>query len=115
MVFVEGGPQQIKKYVALLLRRIKWEKPSADLENDNNLKEDGDGAKDKAEDGADQKCFLVWQGVADKALCPGFKATFDVKREAEATKIFSERKLDHMWTTAVNFQAKRALATIGGD
>ena len=77
------------------------------------MEDDGNGIQEEA--GADQNCFLVWQGVAEKPQCSLFKSTFEVKREAEALKIFSERKLEHMWSTAVNFQASRALANVADD
>lgn len=97
------------------MRRIKWEKPSAGHLDDGDQREGKEMADEGVAESADKKCFLVWQGVADKPACSIFKSTFDLKKESEATKLFSEKKLDHIWSAVVNFQAGRAQAEEESD
>jgi hypothetical protein len=47
---------------------------------------------------------LVWEGIAPvSGYCNQFKATYHVKNGEEATKLFVEKKLDHLWNALVNF------------
>lgn len=96
VIFAEGGPKQIKKYKSLLLRRIKWTEPPGEDDTAATKNPDPDST-------TTESCFLVWQGGADRAACPNFKSTFDLKTQEEALALFREKHLEHMWAAVASF------------
>ena len=55
------------------------------------------------------KCYLVWEGIAPvSGYCNQFKATYFLKNGSEATKLFSEKKIEYLWNALINFQPTRA-------
>ena len=99
LVYVEGGPKAIRKFVRLMLHRVKWDAPMDEDIKDAVLGEngggegmdedDGEGAGDEDNDDEDDsddedgdkvksslsenKCDLVWQGVVAHRTFSGFK------------------------------------------
>ncbi|KAI1280673.1 U4/U6 small nuclear ribonucleoprotein Prp3 [Halotydeus destructor] len=53
VVVVEGGPKQQRKFKNLMLKRIKWSEDPATKES-----------KDEQAEKSENKCFLVWEGLA---------------------------------------------------
>jgi len=80
LVVVEGGPKAVRRYIKLMLRRIKWGRSSTgkEGEGDDDDDDDSDDDDDDDEDGgvgseAGTKCELLWQGVVHKRAFNGFK------------------------------------------
>lgn len=66
-VIAEGGPKAIKRYMRLMTVRMKWQGLDEDEDDEENL--DGE---EKAKFNPDNKCELVWTGMAVKRLFTGF-------------------------------------------
>ena len=75
LVVVEGGPKAIRRYIKLMMRRIKWASTGKDV-GDDDSDDDSDEDDDDNEGGGNDsgtKCELLWQGVVHKRAFNGFK------------------------------------------
>lgn len=99
-VIVEGGPKAIKKYTRLMLVRMKWKGP----DNDDDDEEEEEEEEETNEDGVvvkpkfdkDNKCELVWSGMATKRFFKGF--VFQAcETSDQARKILRSKGVGHYW------------------
>jgi U4/U6 small nuclear ribonucleoprotein PRP3 len=105
-VIIEGGPKAIKKYIRLMTVRMKWRGP----DNDDDDDVDGeDGPTDQAEmldeNGEkvvqhkfdkENKCELVWTGMATKRLFKGF--VFQACESSDqASTVLRAKGVGHFW------------------
>jgi U4/U6 small nuclear ribonucleoprotein PRP3 len=107
-VICEGGPKAIKRYVRLMTVRMKWKGPdNADDEDDD---EDAD---EQDEEGAvthkfnpENKCELVWQGMAVKRFFKGF--VFQAcETSDQARKILRAKGVGHFWDQVLTHASGR--------
>lgn len=95
-VICEGGPKAIKRYTRLMLVRTKWKGPENDeLHFDDEEEEDEEGVK-RHKFNPDNKCELVWTGMATKRFFKGF--VFQAcENSAEASKVLRAKGVGHFW------------------
>jgi len=95
-VICEGGPKAVKRYTRLMLVRMKWKGPDNDeLDYDDEEEEDEEGVK-RHKFNPDNKCELVWTGMATKRFFKGF--VFQAcESSAEASKILRAKGVGHFW------------------
>jgi U4/U6 small nuclear ribonucleoprotein PRP3 len=99
-VICEGGPKAIKKFTRLMSVRMKWKGPDNEDDDDGEEEEDGD---EEGEDGAvkhkfdkENKCELVWTGMATKRSFKGF--VFQAcETSDQAQKILRTKGVGHYW------------------
>lgn len=95
VVVVEGSPKNIKKYVHLMLKRIKWS------DQDQN-EEEGSGDDDDDEEAARPSaqgqgpCVLAWQGQVPARNFKSFVFE-NMRTEAMARQYFVDKGLAHYW------------------
>ncbi|CAM9740533.1 unnamed protein product [Chrysoparadoxa australica] len=104
LVVVEGGPGSIKKYIRLMLHRIKWVEEDFGEDQDSDDSDDeelgGHGGNDGLE-GNSGMCELVWQGVVLRRVFTGFK--FQECATAEtARKLLAQKGVPHYWDQVAN-------------
>lgn len=107
LVLVEGGPQAIKSYKKLMLRRINWSQPAAKP----TAEETADATLQDIEATKESKggeCVLVWEGVAKKKSFEKWKVV-DIRTEHEARRILSEKGQEHIWNMVISYQTMRAV------
>lgn len=115
-VICEGGPKAIKKYIRLMTVRMKWKGP--DNEDDDGVDdEEGDdkGEQEVDEDGEvvvkhkfdkENKCELVWTGMATKRFFKGF--VFQACETSEqASKILRAKGVGHFWDQVLTHASGR--------
>lgn len=110
VVIVEGGAKALRKYKALMLRRINWD-DSAPAENakkedaeivkvklEDEIKEDKESIQDKEQHTSLQvsPCVMVWEGVISSTSFKSFE-TKRMKNEATCRAMFSEHHVEHYW------------------
>jgi U4/U6 small nuclear ribonucleoprotein PRP3 len=99
-VIVEGGPKAIQRYSRLMLVRMKWtgiheEDDDDDDDEDDSLDSD-DGAHVTQKFNPDNKCELVWKGMAVKRLFQGFIFQ-DCETSDQARKVLKSKGVGHYW------------------
>jgi U4/U6 small nuclear ribonucleoprotein PRP3 len=112
-VIGEGGPKAIKKYIRLMLVRMKWKGPDHEDDDDDddvgNYHDDDVGAhQDSTEEALaaadvvkhkfdkENKCELVWTGMATKRFFKGF--VFQACESSDqARKILRSKGVGHYW------------------
>ena len=96
-VICEGGPKAIKKYSRLMLVRMKWTGPDdvQDLE-DEDVEGEEDGEYKTQKFNPDNKCDLVWQGMAVKPLFKGFFFQ-SCETSDQARKVLKNKGVAHYW------------------
>lgn len=105
VVVVEGGPKQQKKFKNLMLNRIKWaEDPASKNPMLNRTKWAEDPAsKDTNMDGTDSaenRCYLVWEGLAKSRAFSG-EIKFKISpNESFAREIFKNHGVEQYWDLA---------------
>merc|ERR1719296_183111 len=100
VVVVEGGPKALKKYTALMQRRIQWV-PDGMQEGDAEEleEEDADGNLIRK---VYKQCALVWQGTVAKRTFKGF--AFEICRSEDAARqVFVNRGVPHYWDMCRNY------------
>ena len=97
-VICEGGPKAIKKYTRLMTVRMKWQGPDgADAIDESEDDNDGeDGAPKQHKFNPDNKCDLVWTGLATKRFFKGFVFQACESSE-EARRILRSKGVGHFW------------------
>jgi U4/U6 small nuclear ribonucleoprotein PRP3 len=95
-VICEGGPKAIKRYRRLMEVRMKWTGPS--VGNSNLMIDDapGDDEGSAHKFNPDNKCELVWQGMAVKRYFKGF--VFQACETADqARAVLKSKGVAHYW------------------
>jgi len=88
LVIVEGGVKAVRKYVKLMVNRIKWDEPSNDL---------------SGEPRKPNKCDFIWQGNVLKTNFKHF--VFEAcPTEALARKYLLDHNVGHFWDMAKNYK-----------
>ena len=114
-VIVEGGPKAIKKYIRLMLVRMKWQGTGLEDGDDEEEEEEEDAAKEKEPNTNDDdeeeevvrhkfnphnKCELVWTGMAVKRFFKGF--VFQACESSyQARNILKAKGVGHYWDQVV--------------
>jgi U4/U6 small nuclear ribonucleoprotein PRP3 len=105
LILAEGGPKAIERYKRLLLVRMKWTGPG----EDDDVNDDNDNSDSMLPDSEhttrgvahkkfnpDNKCELVWQGLALKPLFKGF--VFQSCETPEQTRqVLHQKGIAHYW------------------
>jgi len=122
-VICEGGPKAIKRYTRLMLVRMKWKGPdNDDLYDDEEEDDDDEEGVKRHKFSQDNKCELVWTGMATKRFFKGF--VFQAcESSAEASKILRAKGVGHFWDQILthasgrgeSFQLKLAEGDDSGD
>ncbi|RKO97952.1 hypothetical protein CAUPRSCDRAFT_5696 [Caulochytrium protostelioides] len=115
LVIAEGGPQAIKAYKTLMLRRIAWHEDDALAERSQpdaylpgkrpgvrHLPPDGilpEGVAPPAPGEGANACALVWEGILPKRSCEGFR-TRRCATEAACLRTLRECGYEHFWKAA---------------
>jgi U4/U6 small nuclear ribonucleoprotein PRP3 len=102
-IIVEGGPKAINKYIRLMLVRMKWtgtdddeDEDEEEVGGDQMIGDDGVMMKKKHKFNKDNKCELVWTGIATKRFFKGF--VFQAcETSVEASKILRAKGVGHFW------------------
>jgi U4/U6 small nuclear ribonucleoprotein PRP3 len=96
-VICEGGPKAIKRMTRLMLVRMKWRGPDdgEELEYESD-EEDEAGEYSTHKYNPDNKCELVWQGMAVKRVFNGFLFQ-SVETSNQARKILKAKGVSHYW------------------
>jgi U4/U6 small nuclear ribonucleoprotein PRP3 len=110
VVIVEGGPKGLRRYDALVTRRIQWDelenmevKPRTDTDG-NPLDDHVPSFSDKTSFGwsPHTDCKLVWQGVVSKRLFSGFNIV-DSESVAEARLKLASQGAAQYWDLALTY------------
>eukprot|EP00124_Ichthyophonus_hoferi_P003969 Ihof_evm3s388 gene=Ihof_evmTU3s388 len=84
-IIVEGGPKAVKKYKALMLRRIKWSE-------DNVRQREGEAEEDEQEN----KCYLVWEGIVKDRTFADWK--FEKFSQSQRVRDYLKKaNVEHYW------------------
>lgn len=93
-VICEGGPKAIKRYIRLMTVRMKWQGVEDIVDDDDDEDEEGDKSRPKFD--PDNKCELVWTGMATKRFFKGF--VFQACESGmEASKVLRAKGVGHFW------------------
>lgn len=99
-VIVEGGPKSIQRFTRLMLVRMKWTAQDDDIDNDGEVEA-------ATPFPTDNRCGLVWQGMAIKPLFHGF--VFQSCESADqCRKILKQKGVAHYWDQVVQFAKGKA-------
>ena len=79
-VVVEGGPRAVKRYAALMTRRIDW----------------ADAAQLQATEVAENWCVKAWAGVVAKRAFSAFKFQ-ECKSTLTARRVLDAKGVAHYW------------------
>lgn len=106
IVVIEGGPNAIKRYKKLMLRRIPWKAAAGDKTDEAEDDEDEDEEQDR-ERANSRYCQMVWEG---EVLKPTFRS-FRVEQFADETaarKFLADNGVPHYFDAC-----KRTLPAAG--
>jgi U4/U6 small nuclear ribonucleoprotein PRP3 len=102
-VICEGGPKAIKRYQRLMLVRMKWTGPEhVDIEDEDDEGEEGTTHKFNP----DNKCELVWTGMAVKRFFKGFVFQ-SCEVSDQARKILRAKGVGHFWDQVLTHASGR--------
>jgi U4/U6 small nuclear ribonucleoprotein PRP3 len=94
-VIIEGGPKAIKRYTRLMLVRMKWKGSDNLEEEEDDEEEDEEGVK-RHKFNPDNRCELVWTGMATKRFFKGF--VFQAcETSDQAGKVLRSKGVGHFW------------------
>eukprot|EP00029_Vermamoeba_vermiformis_P008071 TRINITY_DN3674_c0_g1_i1.p1 TRINITY_DN3674_c0_g1~~TRINITY_DN3674_c0_g1_i1.p1 ORF type:complete len:632 (-),score=259.69 TRINITY_DN3674_c0_g1_i1:33-1928(-) len=96
IIVIEGGPNAIKRYKKLMLRRIPWKSVAGDKTDEAEEDEDEDQDREQANS---RYCQLVWEGEVLKPTFRSFKVE-QFAEEGAARKFLSENGIPHYWDQA---------------
>lgn len=103
-IICEGGPKAIKKYTRLMLVRMKWNGPENEEEEEED-EQDEEGVKPHKFN-PDNKCELVWTGMASKRFFKGF--VFQAcETSDQASKILRAKGVGHFWDQVLTHASGR--------
>jgi len=98
-VVCEGGPKAIKRYIRLMLVRMKWKGlEDDDLEDDDDVEDavEKDEARQTQKFNPNNECSLVWTGMGMKRLFKGF--IFQACETSDmAPKVLANKGVGHYW------------------
>jgi U4/U6 small nuclear ribonucleoprotein PRP3 len=107
-VICEGGPKAIKRYIRLMVVRMKWKGMMMDDEDDEEEDDDDeedDGIK-RHKFNKDNKCDLVWTGMTTKRFFKGF--VFQAcETSDQASKILRAKGVGHYWDQVLAYASGR--------
>jgi len=89
-VIAEGGPKAINRYIRLMTVRMKWQ--GLDEDEEYEALEGGEDAKFRP----DNKCELVWTGMAKKRLFSGFLFQ-SCETSAQCRNALKSKGVGHFW------------------
>ena len=89
-VIAEGGPKAIKRFIRLMTVRMKWQ--GLDEEEEDETPE----GEEKAKFNPDNKCELVWTGMATKRLFSGFLFQ-SCETSAQCRNALKTKGVGHFW------------------
>eukprot|EP01083_Nonionella_stella_P047967 128472_1 len=102
LVICEGGAKAIKRYVRLMLVRMKWKGENFMGADEDESEDDDDNENENNEEVQKQKfnsensCELVWQGMAPKRMFRSF--VFQTCETSEvARKVLEAKGVAHFW------------------
>jgi U4/U6 small nuclear ribonucleoprotein PRP3 len=95
LVVVEGGFLHIKKFVKLLLHRIRWTENAPPKPNAMANGEDTEPPPDLSKN----KCMLVWHGQLKTNRFPRWMLK-DAETEQDAKDILARNEAEHFWLEA---------------
>jgi U4/U6 small nuclear ribonucleoprotein PRP3 len=106
-VICEGGPKAVKRYVRLMTVRMKWTGPDDADEQEDDHDDSGDMGMGDGGDSeqatpkppkfnAENKCELVWQGMAVKRLFNSFLFQ-SCETSEQARKVLKAKGVAHYW------------------
>lgn len=102
-VICEGGPKAIQRYKRLMLVRMKWTGTDDDDDDDEIEEEEGDDeAAPKHKFNKENRCELVWEGLAVKRLFQGFVFQ-SCETAAQARKVLKAKGVEHYWDQAMEY------------
>jgi len=117
-VVCEGGPKAVKRYVRLMTIRMKWQGPDGAHDEDYDGGEKDQDQEEEAqfdEDGEpivkpkfdpENKCELVWQGMAVKRMFKGF--VFQAcDTSAQARNVLKAKGVAHYWDQVLQHASGR--------
>lgn len=90
LVVVEGGPKGIRKFVALVTRRISW--GQSDLHQSLHVRHDGNSADDNW-------AAHIWQGTVTKRAFSQFKFQ-ECSAATSARRLLETKGVPHYWDMA---------------
>lgn len=112
LVYVEGGPKGVRKFVRLMLHRVQWgqtfdatgdEEAAAGDDGDHDATGDDDADDDDDDDdekvdkaSSDNSCRLLWQGTTAKRIFSSFKF-IECKTKESARHLLEDKQLAHFW------------------
>lgn len=119
VVVVEGGEKALRKYKALMLRRIDWslkeektvrkEDAGEDVKTNDNVQTHNSNEKDislplsspvdinnNSEETEGNGCVLVWEGIISSTSFKSF-AVVRMRDESSCRRMFSSHRVEHYW------------------
>ena len=121
-VICEGGPKAIQKYTRLMLVRMKWKGPDEGDDDDDEEEEEEEDLTEEAtgfegEEGAvpkrkkkkfdkDNKCDLVWTGLATKRQFKGFVFQH-CETSDQARKVLKSKGVEYYWDQILSHASGR--------
>jgi len=104
-VICEGGPKAIQRFKRLMLVRMKW--TGTDDDDEEEEEDDLDDEEADGEEGAklhkfnkNNRCELVWEGLAIKRVFPNFVFQ-SCETAAQARKVLKTKGVEHYWDQAM--------------
>ena len=119
-VICEGGPKAIQKYTRLMLVRMKWKGPDEGDDDDDDEEEEDqteEATGFEGEEGAvpkrkkkkfdkDNKCDLVWTGLATKRQFKGFVFQH-CETSDQARKVLKSKGVEYYWDQVLSHASGR--------
>lgn len=105
-VICEGGPKAIKKYIRLMTVRMKWKGLEEDDEEEEQNTGDDEDAPTTHKFEPNNKCELVWTGMAVKRFFKGF--VFQAcETSDQARKVLRAKGVGHFWDQVLTHASGR--------
>ncbi|RKP09495.1 pre-mRNA processing factor 3-domain-containing protein, partial [Thamnocephalis sphaerospora] len=100
LVIVEGGPKSIKTYKKLMLRRIKWSDPDAEMLDADEEQDGGDMDVDApGDERRPNRCVLAWEGQVAGRSFKGFRFR-RCPTESAVKEALKHNRAAHYWDIA---------------
>lgn len=101
-IICEGGPKAIQRYKRLMLVRMKWTGTDEDEEDEEETEPDNEDAAPKHKFNKENRCDLVWEGLAVKRLFQGFVFQ-SCETAAQARKVLKAKGVEHYWDQVMEY------------
>ncbi len=97
---MEGGHVAIKRYVKLMMRRIKWDEDEDEESGDDDSDVEDDEEMEKVVNVSSRAgCQLVWEGTIQRRNFHNFRFQ-ECKGIDAARKLLGQRGITHYWVRA---------------